>query len=131
LYAKPDELPVPMRTLEDSFVRSMVERFPSMRDVLDEHLEEFGELLPYVFFGDVTRHVVLLLQTRSTSGARQERELRSILDHLEDAYAGGSPQIQDLIHVSFLENLPRPGESGSELRRMVGPKLSAGLRLID
>ena len=109
----------------------MVDRFPGLRELLDEHLEDnYDELLPHVFFGDVTRYAEEC-QTAASRGAVQKgRELRDILDYLETAYTSGSPEIQELISVSFLENLPRPGEVGSAIRKKVGPNLKAQLDVI-
>jgi hypothetical protein len=115
-----------------SFVRSMVGRFPGLYGPLEEHIEaNFGELLPHVFFGDVTRYVVsLFLATRSSACLAPRRELRDILSYLEEAYAAGDEELRELISVSFLENLPRPGESGAEVRELVGPNLKSQLLLI-
>src|SRR5260370_35319951 len=115
-----------------SFVRSMVGRFPGLCGPLEEHIEaNFGEVLPHVFFGDVTRYVVsLLLATRSSACLPPRRELRDILSYLEEAYAAGDEELRELISVSFLENLPRPGERGAEVRRMIGPNLRRHLELI-
>jgi hypothetical protein len=115
-----------------SFVRSTVERFPSLYGPLEEHIRDnYGEVLPHVFFGDVTRYVVsLLLAARSGANLPPRRELRDILSYLEEAYASGDEEIRGLISVSFLENLPRPGESGAKLREMVGPNLMSQLRAI-
>jgi hypothetical protein len=52
------------------------------------------------------------------------------LDVLDDAYVEGDKELQELISASFLENIPRPGEEGSQVREMVGPHLSSQLRAI-
>ena len=115
-----------------SFVRSMVERFPSLYGPLEGHIRDnYGEVLPHVFFGDVTRYVVsLLLAARSGSNLPRRRELRDILNYLEEAYASGDEEVRGLISVSFLENLPRSDESGAKLREMVGPNLRRQLQAI-
>jgi hypothetical protein len=102
-----------------SFVRSIVARFPGLTTLLDEHIENnFGEVLPHVFFGDVTRYVLSLVATNDDS-LSPRRELRDVLDYLEEAYTGGDEELQELIAVSFLENLPRPGETGAGIRGML------------
>lgn len=114
-----------------SFVRSMVVRFPGLSALLEAHVEDNrGELLPHVFFGDVTRYVLSLVLAAIDGGLPPRRELRDILDYLEEAYAGGDAELQELISVSFLENLPRPGEPGAEIRKMVGPNLGRQLHVI-
>lgn len=59
-----------------------------------------------------------------------ENELRRLLSDLENAYAYGEAEIRELISVSLLENLPRPGEQASGVRTWLGPELSAQLEVI-
>ncbi len=113
-----------------SFVRSTMARFPSLSALLEEHLKDnLGEILPHVFFGDVTRYVLSLLAA-SGGGLPPRRELRDILDYLEEAYSASGEELRELISVSFLENLPRPGEIGAQIREMVGPNLRRQLHVI-
>ena len=114
-----------------SFVKASAARFPELKTLLEEHTKDNdGEILPYVFLGDVTRYVLSLLFAGSSGDLEARRELRRILDYLEDAYSNGGEEIQDLIALSFLENLPRQGERGAQIRDMVGPNLKKQLELI-
>lgn len=115
-----------------AFVRSLVERFPRLVGLLDEHIEDnFGEILPHLFFGDLTRYVVSLFLAARDGGDKSTRqELRAILDFLEQSYASADDEVQELISVSFLEHLPRADEDGYELRKMVGRNLLGQLRVI-
>lgn len=122
------------RATED-FIDDLVERFPGLRPVLEEHLSDnFGELLPHVFFGDVTRYIVsrhLDARLHHGSGPEQAREeVRSLLKALETAYVERGEEVEELIAVSFLENLPRPGEPGADLRECLGPAMTHQLRVI-
>lgn len=115
-----------------AFVGSMVARFPGLSALLEEHIKDnHGEMLPHVFFGEVTRYILSLLLAASGGGLSPRRELRDILTYLEEAYAAGDEELRELISVSFLENLPRPGEAGAEVREMVGPNLRRQLQIID
>lgn len=107
------------------FVKAISARFPCLGPVLDEHIGDNGEILPHVFFGDVTRYAVRLFQNSEASP-----ELRDILSHLEEAFQREMPDVVDLISVSFLENLPRDGEPGGEIRKLLGPNLRKELDLI-
>jgi hypothetical protein len=111
------------------FVKAIAARFPSLGSVLDEHIRDnSGEILPHVFFGDLTRHALWLLSALQVDGGiTPVGELQDLLTFLEEAYSNGDKEIQELISVSFLENLPTPGEKGSELRSMLGPTLSKQL----
>ena len=55
-------------------------------------------------------------------------ELRTALERLEKGFVSGDDAVRELILASFLENLPRPDEPGSEVRDMLGPELGAQLR---
>lgn len=118
-----------------NFVEDLVERFPSLEHLFKEHVSDnFGEVLPHLFFGDLTRYAVdLFLQSRSRSSASSdaEKELHDLLEVLEDAYGRRAEEIDDLISDSFLENLPRPkGEHGWRIRSLIGPKMSKQLKAI-
>jgi hypothetical protein len=114
-----------------SFVKSSVARFPTLNLLLEEHTKDnLNENLPHVFFGDVTRHVLSLLFAGSSDGLEAQRELRNILGYLENTYSAGDEELQELISVSFLENLPRPSEKGAQIREMVGSNLRRQLHVI-
>jgi hypothetical protein len=107
------------------FVREMVSGFPGLAPLLKEHLDRnLGEVLPHVFFGDVTRYVVKL----DGEGARAE--LQAILDYLEETFAAQSDELGTLISVSFLENLQWDDNSGTRIRNMIGPHLKKEIRAI-
>jgi hypothetical protein len=121
-----------MSQVTQAFVRALVARFPSLAPLLEEHLtDNFGELLPHIFFGDVVRWVLTLMATARAEGSlTAQRELREFLSHLEEVYVGGNEELQELLSVSFLENLPRPEEDGAEIRTQLGPSLTKQLRVI-
>jgi hypothetical protein len=117
-----------------SFVESLVERFPHLSAIFEEHVSDnFGEVLPHLFFGDLTLYAVgLFLQVQDRNGlANAQRELKDLLDVLEEAFRQGDQEIVELISDSFLEHLPRPREErGWEIRSLVGPKLRKQLEVI-
>jgi len=89
-----------------SFVSSMVARFPSLYRLLEDHIRDnAGEVLPHVFFGEVTRYVLSLLV--AARGEPRRELIGDVLSYLEEAYAAGDEELRELISVSFLENLPR------------------------
>ncbi len=121
-----------MSELTESFVRALTARFPDLGRLLAEHLaHNLGQLLPHVFFGDIVRWAVsLLISTRTGDNLTPRRELREFCDLLEETYSGGNEELQELLSVSFLENLPRPGEDGAEIRNQLGRNLAMQLRVI-
>lgn len=117
------------------FIERLVGRYPILKPIFDEHVSDnFGEVLPHLFFGDLTRYTVSrFLDVDSEAvpqGLEAGPELRRLLNDIEDTYSDGDEEIQELISASFLENLPRPGEQASGLRAWLGPELSAQLRVI-
>ena len=84
-------------------------------------------MLPHLFMADVERWVEAEVVNRQA----QSRELvQGVLDFLENQLGTGNEDIANVIHASFLEHLPRPGEPGSELRSMVGPLMAERLQQI-
>jgi len=90
------------------FVRQLTKFSPSLTASLDEHIEDnFGDILPYIFLYDVVVHVIGLVLEKTAENVTSARsELNSILGIIELYFEAENPEIEDLIHVSFLENLP-------------------------
>lgn len=69
-----------------------------------KHLREnFHQVLPHLFMGELTEWFV----SEGLTAAR-----RRVCGILEQGLLGGSAEVQELIQVSFIENLPpnpRPG----------------------
>jgi hypothetical protein len=112
------------------FIEALAARFPSIQTLLQEHRDDNdGETLSHLVMADIERHAESLSE-RNDGPA--ERELREILDFLEKEYSAddNDGEVQNVIAVSFLEHLPRPGEPGSRIRKLVGPSLMKQLHLI-
>jgi hypothetical protein len=120
---------IPISIGTERFATEIANHFRSLGPVLAEHKRDnFGSILPHVFLWDVTRWIVGLVTVATTAEVlRNKKELTSVLSYLERAYRSGDEELQELISVSFLEHLPRPGERGAEIRQMVGSALSAQL----
>jgi hypothetical protein len=111
-----------------AFVGALAYAIPALRPVLQEHLDDQeGEVLPHLFMADVERWIHLEVVNRPKQSSDV---VARVLEFLEEAYALGDPEVTELISVSFLEHLPRPGELGSEVHTMVGPHLRHQLRII-
>lgn len=114
-----------MRAITVAFVGALAHRFPALLSVLEEHLEEQrGEVLPHVLMGEVTRWLV----AQFIGAGGSDVAIRDVLGFMEQAFNSGGEQVQELLAVSFLENLPRPGEPGSEIRSILGPSMQEELR---
>jgi hypothetical protein len=109
-----------MANRDDSFVLRLVEEFPHLAPALDEHLvDNFGELLPYLFMGEVAQRVAVERQDTA-----MEAEAGRLLDFLEREFATSEgSSIRDLILAGFVESLPYPGEPCDDVRDALGPLL--------
>ena len=87
-------------TVETDIVRELVAEVPELQPVLDDHLaEQEGELLPYLFVGDVAQW----LHERSSTDSALVGE---VLARLEARYAAGDFETKNLIDVGVIEMLP-------------------------
>ncbi len=93
-----------MNTTTKEFCELLVRYFPDLNELLAEHIADYEELLPNVFLGDVTRYVLM------NGNGRYE-----IVDYLNKSFSSGEPEVENLIAVSFVENL----EDREELERAV------------
>ena len=106
-----------------ALVDRLVEACAALKPLFDEHLEDnFGEVLPHVFLGEVTRHLV-----GEAAGDAGSRTVEAALRQLEDEFASGTEEVKELIAVSFLENLPESPEPGLAVRLRLGPSLKGEL----
>jgi hypothetical protein len=82
-----------------SLIAELTEAVPAFGVVVDEHLATFGEVIPHVLFGDLTRFVL---------AARADGDVAAvaaILQRLNAALVAGRPDVVDLIRASFIENV--------------------------
>lgn len=106
-----------------AWVERLVHDVPAIEPRLLAHIDHnWPDLLPHVFFGDLTRLVV--------GGFWSRREHRAdsvkILALLEEAMGSPDEAVQNLVSVSFCENLV--GEKPLEaIRAAMGPRLRAEL----
>lgn len=105
------------------FVAELVAEHDGLEPLLEEHKEDNGEVLPHVFFGDLTQWVV----DQHLSADADPTELVPLLTHLERGMADGTDEVKELIAVSFVENLPYPDEDGADIVDRLGPALTAEL----
>ncbi|MBR9804081.1 hypothetical protein GYB59_21360 [bacterium] len=102
-----------MKNQTQHFCEELVTRFGVLAPLMQEHISDFDEVLPHVFVADVARYVL------SESLHRQE-----IVRVLDDNFREAAHDIQDLIAVSFIENL----ESEEHLNRVLDGVHAEALR---
>ena len=106
-----------------AFVEGLVRDVPQLSDAYREHLNDnFGELLPHVFLGDVTRWVVAVSQKRTDHDA-----LATLLARMDAILSDPSHPCRELVLASFVENLGGETEALKVIRPISGRSLSAAL----
>ncbi len=104
-----------------SLIVALVEEFPTLRPILEEHLEDNeGEVLPNLVLADVIRWLASHVDS-------DPQVCGEIVDWLEVAYNEGGREVQGMLTVSGVEMIPDPGQPGSALRALLG----SSLRRID
>jgi hypothetical protein len=101
-----------------------VSEVPDFRGEYDEHIDSHGELLDHVLMGDVTRFIIRTYRESLSSASDLSSELlKAMLSMLEAGIESDSPYLQELIGVSFLENLHQAEDDFDGLAALLGPEL--------
>jgi len=106
----------------DSFalVDQLAQDVPGLAPMLAEHLADYDEVLPHVFFGELTPFLIGL-----KNGSDADRAvLMKALSMLEEAWIRGHEDVTNVIAVSFIENLQGRGELRA-MQEFFGPAMSS------
>jgi hypothetical protein len=112
-----------------AFICALIYARDELIPILQEHLDDQeGEILPHLLIADIERWCEAQVEARRSGSG----PLRAVLDFIEEALSSGAaPEVEELISVSFLEHLPKPGDSGDRLREILGPKTTTTLRALS
>lgn len=108
------------------YVEAMRSSIPEIEPLYLEHIEDNDQLLPHVFMGSIARHVEILFRDRSISRGDLQT-LTGLLQYLEHGMLSPINEIQELVAVSFLENLDRDNPEFHLLKKQFGPALLSEL----
>ena len=87
--------------LKDSVIaRELASLDPELEAVISEHMKDYDEILEHVLLGDVTRYILDLYQKDPDSPL-----VKKTVGTLSRTFSEGGTDIQELVSVSFLENL--------------------------
>jgi len=106
----------------DSFalVDRLAREVPCLTPLLTEHLADFGEVLPHVFFfAELTPFLIGLKDGSEADKAA----LLTTLSMLEEAWKEGQEDVTNVIAVSFIETLQGYGELRA-MQTFFGPEMS-------
>lgn len=113
------QLSVPPSTV--AFLQRLGAAVPGLQSRVTGHFGYHrGRPLPHAFMGEIVFEAVELV----ASGRGEV--VRPLIGFLEAEY-GVDEDVDNVIEVSFVEMLPNPGERGSEIEQLLGPKLRAEL----
>ncbi|MBX3420055.1 MAG: hypothetical protein KF752_00725 [Pirellulaceae bacterium] len=99
------------------FCQNLAEQIPDIRAIMTEHVSDNDGLLPHVFMGEVTRYVLIDGPSRPI-----------VVAALENAFDRHGKEIEELIAVSFVENLETQQDLEIAFRGIDAPRLTAEWR---
>jgi hypothetical protein len=108
----------------DTFAARLRHEVPGFEHVYDEHVADYDEVLPHVLLGDLVRFLSREIEVRGA----QSVAVRQAMSLLEEGMGSGEPRLQELVAVSFLENLDSADASFSTIRTLFGPSLEEQYR---
>jgi len=111
------------RSPASAAIREFVAAIPELQTALDEHVRDNHELLPHVFFGDVSRFA------RDIPRTQDEELARRLAGALERMAAAPDNDVVNVVQVSFIEYFVW-GDEGDQaafgwLSRFFGPAMLA------
>jgi hypothetical protein len=108
----------------DRFAGLLRERIPGFAGIHDEHLRDYDEVLPHVLLGELVRFLSDEVRKYGEGGAA----LKEAMALLEQGMGSADAKLQELVAVSFIENLDPRDESFQAIRKLFGPHLEAQYR---
>lgn len=111
----------------DTIFDVIVKRIPEFSTSVAQHLETYGELLPHVLMGDFTRYLSSLCCASPANQDYALSQCQQALSILENAMNSNDPKLQELIAVSFVENLNPSDECYKCMKSKLGPSLLSQL----
>jgi hypothetical protein len=124
--ATPVRLPAPFdRLLAD---------VPDVAAVYDEHVDDYGEVIPHVLMADVARLFNDRLVASTGTGPEAGDAtafVTAVLASLEASLAADSASAEEVVSASFLENLEQEDEAYDKARGLMGPRLLGMLDRIE
>jgi hypothetical protein len=108
----------------DTFPGLLRAVLPGFARVYDEHVADNDGVLPHVLLGDLVR---FLTNEIGEHGANSTAA-KNAMSLLERGMNSQDPRVQELVAVSFLENLDPEDPRFPAIRALFGPKLEAQYR---
>lgn len=113
-----------MNLTYENFPEQLRQQVEGFDHIYQEHLRDYDELLPHVLLGDLARFLIARVKEVGTS----DLAVQSALALLESAANSGDGRLQNLVLVSFLENLDPDDPPARALKDALAPSLRAQLK---
>lgn len=91
-----------MNLNREMVIKSFIINFPEYGTDLNQHIEDYGEVLVHVFFGDTVNEnlIELINDDKENSG-----EIKKIFDFFEKMASEGDEDVKEVLTVTILERL--------------------------
>ena len=110
----------------------LVEAVPEFKPILDKHIEEYGELLPHVLFGELTLWTIELFKRWQQTGKESDYEIFSrVIQFIQRCINSEDQRVNELALFSFLENLWQSEEHYQSIRLCLAPELQFWLDRVE
>lgn len=106
-----------------TFMLHVAKSVPALSGVFHEHKADYDEILPHVLMGDVSRAALQLAGQAQSGSAPGEAALKRLVEELERGLQHSGESVEELIVVSFLENLAENDPRFPDLEKHFGPQL--------
>lgn len=111
--------------LNIKFVGDLIGKVPELQPVLDEHIHENDDPLPYVFMGAVRD---FMLSEERSNRLEPHQPAARILEFIEGQLKQGGEYMQGFVHASFTDNFPDESSVLQKLEPLIGPLLRQQLK---
>jgi hypothetical protein len=102
-----------------ALIDQLAQDVPGLAPMLAEHIADYDEVLPHLFFGELTPFLIGL-----KNGSDADRAvLVKALSMLEEAWKEGHEDVTNVIAVSFIETLQGYGDLRA-MQTFFGPEMS-------
>lgn len=108
-----------------ALIEQLVASVSAFDEAYENHISNYDEVLPAVFMEEVRQSAVA-----SFLGDSDEPDWRGILAFLEERFALGDKDVQNVIFTSFIYPLPFPHEPGGGIAAHLGPKMAERLHAL-
>lgn len=82
------------------YANKLIELFPEFHEIYQIHLNNYGELLGHVFFGEINPILFRLLQTNE-----DKHSIYKYIKLIEDMYRDGDEDVKNIVEFTILEYL--------------------------